>query len=386
MWRPRHLAAAFDGREAPHEVDVAIYLPSLGEGGIERVYLNLAQELVRRTLRVDLLVAQLDGARSAEVPPGARVVDLAAPSRRTLSLFPGLVRYLRSTQPAALLACSNLNLVALWTRIFSHPTTRIIITIHNHLSTQFANLPVRHRWVLRPVMALSYSRADAIVAVSAQVADDLSRFLGLERTRIDVIYNPVLTDAALQTKDEPIEHPWFAEAQPPVILGAGRLIARKDYATLLRAFALVRQQRAARLVIVGEGEERPHLERLVHKLGCESDVSLPGFVAKPFPYFSRAKLFVLSSRWEGLPTNVVEAMACGCPVVATDCPGGGREILEGGRLGRLVPVGDAESMAEAMIMTLDEPRLSDRLSSRAMDFHVDRIVDQYLRILHCEQE
>jgi glycosyltransferase involved in cell wall biosynthesis len=255
-----------------------------------------------------------------------------------------------------------------------------VITIHNTLSVQFANLRQRHRVILPPLLATFYPKADGIVAVSSGVAEDLSRFLGLDRARIAVLHNPVVTDDLLTRMEEPLEHGWFRETEPPVILGVGSLIPRKDFTTLLRAFALVRRQCRARVVILGEGKERGHLERLIRELGLEGEVDLPGFVNNPYPYFRRARLFVLSSRWEGLPTNVIEALACACPVVATDCPGA-REILENGRHGRLVPVGDVEAMAQAMLKTLDEPPPGERLQQRAMAFHVDRAVERYREIL-----
>ena len=376
---PRAAAEAM-GTYREETVDVAIYLPSLGEGGIERVYLNLAQEFVRRGIRVDLLVAQARGARQSDVPAGARVVDFAARRRGTLWLAPGFVRYLRSARPQVILSSSGLNLLAVWARLVRPSGPRVVVTVHNTLSKQFASLGRRHRAVVPPLLATFYPRADAIVAVSSGVADDLCRFLGLDREGVKVVCNPVVTGDLLSRAQEPLEHDWFRETEPPVILGVGSLIPRKDFATLLRAFALIHQQCKARLVILGEGEERALLERLIRELDLEAEVDLPGFVPNPYPYFRRAKLFVLSSRWEGLPTNVVEALACGCPVVATDCLGA-REILQDGRWGRLVPVGNGEAMAEAMLATLDDPSHPERLRQRAMDFHLDRAVGRYLEVL-----
>lgn len=376
---PRAAAEAISPYEE-EAVDVAIYLPSLGEGGIERVYLNLAQEFVRRGIRVDLLVAQAGGVRRSDVPAGARVVDFAARRRGTLWLAPGFVRYLRSACPQVVLSSSGLNLLAVGARLAHLSGSRVVVTVHNTLSKQFASLGRCHRVVVPPLLATFYPKADAIVAVSSAVADDLCHFLGLNPQGVKVLYNPVVTPDLIKRAQEPLEHDWFRETEPPVILGVGSLIPRKDFGTLVRAFALICQRRKARLVILGEGEERVLLERLIRELDLEAEVDLPGFVANPYPYFLRAKLFVLSSRWEGLPTNVVEALACGCPVVATDCPGA-REILQDGRCGRLVRVGDAEAMAQAMLETLDNPQSSERLRQRAVDFHVDRTVGLYREVL-----
>jgi glycosyltransferase involved in cell wall biosynthesis len=180
---------------------------------------------------------------------------------------------------------------------------------------------------------------------------------------------------------QPIDHPWFAEGAPPVILGVGKLKPQKDFATLLRAFATLRAGRAARLVILGEGEQRGELEALAQNLGIAADVALPGFVDNPFPYMARASLFVLSSRFEGLPGVLIQALACGCPAVSTDCPSGPAEILEGGRYGPLVPVGDAEGLARAMAETLAAPLSPDILRERAAFFSTERAACNTLAVL-----
>jgi len=218
------------------------------------------------------------------------------------------------------------------------------------------------------------------VAVSRGVADDLARLTGLPREKIQVIYNPVVTPELFVKAEEPLGHPWFAAGEPPVILGVGRLHEAKDFQTLIRAFALVRKKRVARLVILGEGEERPKLEALVRELGLEEEVALPGFVDNPFKYMKRAGVFVLSSQWEGFGNVLVEAMACGTPVVSTACPSGPEEILENGRWGRLVSVGDVDALAEAIILTLDDKNHPD-VARRALDFGVQRAIDEYIRVL-----
>jgi len=233
-------------------------------------------------------------------------------------------------------------------------------------------------------MSRLYPQAHNIVAVSQGVAEDLSTLIQLSPDRVTVIYNPVITPNLLEQALAPLTHPWFEREQPPVILGAGRLSLQKDFPTLLRAFALVRQHRPARLVILGEGEERANLERLAIELGIQNDVSMPGFVDNPFAFMAKASVFVLSSAWEGFGNVLVEALACGCPVVATDCRSGPREILDNGRYGRLVPVGDHEALAKAILETLDNPDFpADRQTriQRAMEFSVDAAVDKYLKVL-----
>ncbi len=187
------------------------------------------------------------------------------------------------------------------------------------------------------------------------MVEDFIRLTGI-RQKVQVIHNPVVTPELLQRAEEPLEHPWFQPKEPPVLLGVGRLTRQKNFPNLIRAFAEVRKRRPVRLLILGEGEERASLEDLVRSFGLEGEVGLPGFVQNPYPYMKRAAAFVLSSDWEGLPTVLIEALALGTPVVATDCPSGPREILQGGRWGRLVPVNNPTALAQALEATLAEGR------------------------------
>jgi glycosyltransferase involved in cell wall biosynthesis len=197
---------------------------------------------------------------------------------------------------------------------------------------------------------------------------------------VEVIYNPVITPAIVAQAQRAPDHPWFAPGQPPVILGVGRLTRQKDFFTLIRAFAALRRRRPARLVILGEGEDRPGLEALVAELGVGEDVALPGFRDDAPAWMARSALFVLSSAWEGLPTVLIEALAAGAAVVATDCPSGPREILQEGRLGALVPVGDAPALAAAMERSLAAGRTT--LPPDALrEFTLDAAVDHYLRLI-----
>jgi glycosyltransferase involved in cell wall biosynthesis len=233
-----------------------------------------------------------------------------------------------------------------------------------------------------PILARhSYAWADGIIAVSSGVADDLARVARLPRERIEVVHNPVVDRELPSKRKAPLDHPWFADGQPPVVLGLGRLKKQKDFPTLLRAFARLRSTREARLVILGEGKQEQSIRSLARSLGIAKDVDLPGFDPNPFRYLARAACFVLSSAWEGLPRVLIEALACGCPVVSTDCPSGPHEILEGGRYGPLVPVGDERAMANAIAQVLDHPPDRDELRSRGALFAVDSSADRYLAIL-----
>jgi glycosyltransferase involved in cell wall biosynthesis len=320
------------------------------------------------------------------LPLMARPVVLALRGSPTLRYLPGLARYLRQARPDALFSATpHVNLQAIWARRLADVPTRILVSEHMAPS---AKVSVSRNWrhlCLPPLVRHTYPMADAIVAVSDGVADDLARLSGLPRGLIKTVYNPVVTDDVGRRLQEPLDHPWFAPGQPPVILSAGRMTAQKDFPTLVRAFGIVRRQVPVRLLILGEGatpartrEHQAELAAIAAAAGAADDLAFPGFVANPYPYMKRAALFVLSSHREGFPNVLAEALAAGCPVVSTDCPSGPMEILDRGRFGRLVPVGAAEEMAAAMLAALRGPRNAEALQARAAEFSFDRAVDGYL--------
>jgi glycosyltransferase involved in cell wall biosynthesis len=191
----------------------------------------------------------------------------------------------------------------------------------------------------------------------------------------------VVTPELYRLAEEPLDHPWFAPGQPPVILGVGRLEPQKDFATLLRAFSTVHADRPCRLVILGEGGQRRELQALAAELGIAADLAMPGFVTNPYAYLRHASLFAFSSRWEGFGNALVEALAVGTPVVSTDCPDGPSEILEGGRFGPLVPVGDHAALADAMRLVLDGPPAPDQLRAAAQRYTQEVSATAYLEAM-----
>lgn len=359
---------------------IAFFIPSLTGGGAERVTLNLAKELLRRGLEVDLVIASDTISYHSLIPQEASLFNLK--SSRVLFALPKLIRYLREAQPDALLsAMSHANLIALWAKLLSKVSTRVIVSERSTLSACVANSRNQREKTYPFLMRRFYSLADGIIAVSEGVASDLMHQGIISREEIRVIYNPTVTSDLLQKKHEAIECPWFLPDTPPVILAAGRLTTAKSFSTLIDAFALLRTWIPAHLLILGEGEERENLETQINSLGLSDFVSMPGFVENPFAYMAQADVFVLSSKWEGLPNVLIEAMACGTSVVSTNCPSGPAEILENGQYGILTPVGDSSSLAKAIRKTLDNPVSSQILQQRANDFSVEKIVDQYLEIL-----
>ena len=384
---------------------LALFIRSLaGGGGAERVMVTLAGGLARRGYPVDLVLGRREGNFLDDVAPEVRLVDLGGGSwARTLALAardlrdavrllpwrppwivgcaPALLEYLREARPAALVSALNYtNLTALWAHRLAGVDTRLVVTEHNTLSRRAALGPHRLRSLPRKVRHF-YPRASALGAVSDGVAEDLAEVMSVPRARIHTVYNPVVTPELAREAAAPLDHPWFAPGQPPVLLAVGKLREQKDLATLLDTFAGLRRRRELRLLVLGEGPLRPELEAQVRALGLEDDVSLPGFVKNPFAFMARSAAFVLSSRWEGLPTALIEAMACGCAVVATDCPSGPAEILDKGAFGPLAPVGDARRLAAAIESVLEAPPPRERLVERARFFSVDARVERYLELL-----
>lgn len=358
---------------------LAIFVHSLSGGGAEKAMFNLARSFSNRGIDVDLVLLRLEGPYLSQVPPEVRVVNLGG--RRLLFSLNALTRYLRQEQPTILLSTlDDTNIAAAWTRRLAGVTTRLVVNVQNTIS-QDAKNATQLKWRLMPQLARWFLPwADAIVTVSQGVADDLVQ-IGLPSQSIHVIHNPVVTPELFQTAQETPQHPWFAPGEPPVILGVGRLEKQKDFSTLIRAFAQVQQQHAARLMILGEGQERSHLEALVKELHLTEDVSLPGFVANPYAYMSRSAVFVLSSLFEGLPTVLIEAIAVGTPVVSTNCKSGPAEILADGRYGKLVSVGNIQDMAKAIIETLEMVPDTESLQQRAFEFSLEKALNQYQQVL-----
>lgn len=358
---------------------IAFFLPSVRAGGAQRVIVNLVQGIAERGLPVHLVLAAVDGAFLDQLPPAVRVVDLRA--RRLLRSLGPLAAYLRREQPRVLVSSmSHANLIALWAAKLARRNTPVVVTVHTSVSQ--AN-PTRSGLAdrLSPYLVRTfYPWAASVVAVSRGAADDLIRTSGLPGDLVRVVYNPVITPEILTLVRQAPDHAWFAPGEPLVIVGVGRLTAAKDFPTLIRAFAEVRRHRPVRLIILGDGEERPKLEALIAELGVAEDVALPGFRSNAMAYMARSALFVLSSAWEGLPTVLIEALAAGTRVVSTDCHSGPREILQEGRLGPLVPVGDAPALARAILQALDRP--NEAVPPEALrSFTREAAVDHYLRLI-----
>jgi glycosyltransferase involved in cell wall biosynthesis len=357
----------------------AVFIPNMDGGGAQRATLNLVRGIAERGYHVDLVLARAEGPFLNEVPQSVQIVDLAA--RRVLWSLPALVRYLRGERPEVMLTVMHYaNIVGLWARRLTGVPMRVVVNEQNTFSVETGHSAGLKARLMPHLIKLSYPWADDIVAVSRGAATDLAQVTGMPHERIRVIYNPVVIPELSEKAQAFLDHPWFRPGEPPVILAVGRLTAQKDFFTLVRAFARLREDHLARLLILGEGEERPLLEMLVRELGLEQDVSLPGFTDNPYVYMARASVFTLSSRWEGLPTVLIEAMYCRASIVAADCPSGPREILQDGQYGQLVPIGDAAALARAIETALagNGPRTT---VESWRPFTLETVVDQYISML-----
>ena len=402
-----------DSSRAQH---IAVLLPSLAGGGAERSMLHLLRSFIEQGRRVDLLLCRKKGPLLDSVPEAVRIQTLkpttalrgrltaalanANPSGIRSLLRPVLLpvktdadirhinslkHYLKDVQPDVLLsALTYTNLIALWAKQLAGVSTPIVVSERIALSEHIKNEGQHRGWrwrFLMPVVNQAYGSSDGIVAVSDSVAEDLAENTQIDPDSIKTIYNPVVDSTLRELAETPLDHPWFKVGAPPVVLAAGRLIPQKDFQTLMRAFAILQSKREARLVILGEGRQRRELESLAKTLGITSSVAMPGFVSNPYQYMARASIFALTSRYEGLPGVLIQALACGCPVVSTDCPGGSAEILDQGKYGRLVPMNNETVLADAMDSLLNETPDKDMLRTRASLFTVDFAAQQYVDYL-----
>ena len=364
---------------------IAVFAATSGHSGVDRILVNLIEQWAAWGLQVDLLQVRRHGPRLSSTPDTVRCIDLG--TAHVNSALPALVRYLRRERPSAVLSDKDrVNRIAILAQMLSGSKTRLAVRLGTTVSVNLASRGRVERWLQRASIRYLYPLADTVIVPSVGVATDLVGQLGVSRAHIQVAHSPIVSARLEQLAREPIEHPWLAPGEPPVILGVGELGARKDFATLIRAFALVRADQPCRLLILGRGRQRERLLALASNLGVADAVDLPGFVANPYPYMRQAALFALSSRWEGLGIVLVEALACGTPAVSTDCPCGPREILGPCCPEALVPVGDSQALARVISETLAQPPAKPGLMKRAQAFSVETSASAYLAALGIVRE
>ena len=331
--------------------NISILITSLEGGGAERVLTNLANEFASRNYQVEFALFKKKGVFINQVSKKVSIVPLELNIKfgKLISFF----KYLRNKKPDIVISSLEVNnLIAIISKLLSFSKSKLIIRVENPLSVPNRSKP--KKFIERLLLSILYRFADEIIAVSNGVADDLAKFAFINRKRISVIYNPIINADLLNKKTEANQDTRFSSDPSPLILGIGRLTQSKNFSNLIQAFAIIIKQRPARLIILGEGEQRRDLEKLIKQLNLEEFAKLPGFVDNPYAYLMNADVFALSSNWEGLPTVLIEALACGTKVVSTDCNYGPREILKNGEYGIIVPVNDPQLLAEAVLKTLEE--------------------------------
>lgn len=370
---------------------VCLFPGSIGGGGIGIVMLGLAEGLIERGFSVDIIAigntpSELGAGRN--IPLGVNVINISPRARG--ALLP-LIKYLRRERPAMLISARDyVNLLALAAHRISGLRSRckLIWTFHTHYTSQLNVSTPLDRIIFSMMMKFMLS-VDSRVCVSREIAEDLSIRSNTPRSSYDVIDNPGWSDASAIRSRQACPHKWLKDRHPgmrdsdsPVLIGAGRLVPQKDFETLIRAFSRFRETfQNGKLIILGEGPERVKLLSLISSLGINDSVDMPGHVDNPLAYLSRSDVFVLSSRWEGQPIILIEAIGCSCPIVSTDCPSGPADILDGG-LGALVPIGDVSCMVKAIInaVNIKEPHPLD-FTSTMYRFSPQRAAEAYLKLI-----
>ncbi len=359
---------------------IAFYLATSGHSGVDRAMQNLIPAVARRGHAVDLLHVRKHGPHFAEAPPGVRIIDLGA--SHVYNSLPAVARYLRRERPVVMLSDKDrVNRTAFFARLLAGVPTRLVFSSGTTLSIELANRGFVDRTLQRWSFGHLYRRVSNVIVTSEGVKTDMSAYTGLPIGCIEVVPSPVVPAELFTTAQPRPEHPWLREGEPPVILGVGELGRRKDFPTLIRAFAVVRRRHSCRLMILGRGRDRDSLLSLAAELGVADGVALPGFEPNPYPYMAHAAVFAFTSLWEGLGFVIIEALAVGTPVVATDCPSGPREILQDGRYGELAPVGDVAAIAAGIEKALSERPDREYLQQGALPYEIEASTTAYLRAM-----
>lgn len=355
--------------------NVAFYAPNLAGGGAERIVSILAKHFAELDFTVDLLLGKAAGPYLNNIPSAVNVFNFDC--EKVLFTLPQLVSYLRKNKPGVLFSSQmHSSIIALWAVKIAAVDTKVIIRQPTMLRPTYEKKSLRSKLRQKLLFWSARKWAYKVVATSQVMADEFISLSNIDPKKIAIIYNPLPIAEIRQNSEQPVDHPWFQVGQNPVILAVGRLVYVKDFQTLINAFSLVRNEVDARLMILGEGPLRADMEKLVVRLGLEDYVQMPGFDQNPFKYMKRSKVFVISSLWEGFPNSLIEAMACGTHVIATNCDGGAAEILEHGKWGQLVLVQNSKDMAKNILNVLQTDNMPSA-QERADNFVVDDIVKKY---------
>jgi len=359
---------------------IAVFISFSGNGGVERMIVNLCTGFAQRGYQVDLLLIKDKSDHLKYLPSDVRVIRLG--TKHAYSSLWKLVKYLRAEEPDALLSAKErANRVALLARKLSGLKIPVGVRLGTTVSAALEGKSGLRRFFWFWPMKLTYKHADVVIPVSQGVADDVINITGIDASKVKVIRNPVISPRLFKLSQQPLEYPdWFDDSLPTLV-AAGRFTRQKDFITLIRALAFVNDELPCRLVILGDGKFREQYNQLASELKISHRLFMPGFAINPYPALLHADCFVLSSAWEGSPNVLTEALALGTPVVATDCPSGPIEILQKGRYGPLVTIGDVQGMAKAIIEVLKQPHPREFLQQASEEYTIERSVNGYLTAL-----
>jgi len=365
---------------------LVLFTPTL-DGGVGKVITNIVNSLIKEGIQIELITLNCEPQILTKFNFDINLHVINLNKKRAYQAFLPLVKFLIKNKPKVILSfVFHTNVIALLGKIITRSKTKLVVCEHIALISALKTLPLIKRIVLYFLIKKLYPLADYIVTVSKDAAEQLEKILGQKNaSKIIVIYNPILEEKIFHLANSPIDHPWYKENRDyKIILSVGRLTHQKDFVTLIRAFNIVQQKAKVKLVILGEGEQRKLLEKLIISLNLQNKVSLVGYVENPYPYFKNSDIFVLSSLYEGLPTVLIEALAFGLPIVSTNCPTGPREILENGKYGILVTPGNYQEMAEAILTVLNGKInfTKEMLLQCALEFDVSININKYKQLLN----
>ncbi len=369
-------------RQSSSLVKIAIYIDSLQGYGADKTLLKIAEGLAAIGLEVDLVTAKKADQVDSQINSAVNLFDLKSSRFNVIKNVVGLTTYLIKQQPTILFSSIHFNNI---TSVFAIALARLagvksklVVRQANSLEYQLKGYPFPIGILMYPLLRLAYKKADLIISPSKGLISDLTEFMKAEESKIELIYNPTVTEDIYQKAEQKTNHPWFEQKSFPIILGAGRLKPQKDFITLIKAFARVKQDfQDAKLVILGEGGQRQELENLVTQLGLKADVDLIGFQKNPYAFIAKADVFVLSSIYEGLPNILIEALALKKKIVATNCPSGPAEILKFGEYGSLLPISSPFLLESAIAKALEKQSVEWSDSDPAQDFEQLKQVEKY---------
>lgn len=355
-----------------NSIHISFVIGSMRVGGAERATLNLINGLAQRGFSIDLVLLSSQGEFVTEISKSIHVISLN--KSRTIYCVNSFQNYLNETNPDIIVAVQNhIQLMVLLCIKLCHWKGKIIL---NEQSTYSKNVTGLKGGIQKLLSNYLFQSANVFTFVSKGVQDDFAKSFPDLHIKNCVIPNAIITDQFDENKNHPVKHHFFEEGKS-VVIAAGRLVKSKNFAVLLRAFAIAKREKDIQLIILGDGPELFSLQQLAIELNIFNDVSFTGYVKYPSQYFSKASVFVLSSDYEGLPAVIIEAMACGCKIVSTNCENGPSEILLNGTYGWLVPVADPNALSSAILVALKTEIDSNQLIERSKDFHQKKVVEQY---------